>query len=534
MGTLKEVSGGIDQAERRADAFFRALKAREKQYKASAGHGMYMLVMPTGAKYWRLKYRLDGKERSPYAIGVYPQVSLAQARGERDRARQWIRDGLDPAIERKAVKVRAAVNQQLTFEALANQWFAEKSPGWSAAHAGAQRSRLDREIIPYIGALPIRDIEPVHVLQVLERLHKRGAHEVLAKCRILMGMVFRYAVVPAGLKSNPVDLLKGRFTRTTQVVHRRRVPAAQMADLFKALRKVPSEDVTKLALYFLILSAARTSEVRFASWQEIETTKGGKLWRISGARMKMTREHCVPLSPLAVEVLERAKSLRLSEDPGALIFPGFTRVGHGALSENALLALLARAGFFGRQTAHGFRGSFSTWAHEDAEANPDVIELCLAHVRGDIRGVYNDATVSIAEAGFASAVGRQVLGVGDASAMNTQTRNPEPHLLIPHGAVLENIRSVILRKWFRTDRIEHARLEMVLAMYNYEQRLLPGTQWEQVKSAKANLRAIETHAVGLVRAIEKMPVRSHSALRQWLYLRPDSEGPPSSARGWTS
>jgi integrase len=162
-----------------------------------------------------------------------------------------------------------------------------------------------------------------------------------------------------------------------------------MPALFEALHKVPAEDITKLAMYWLIVTAARTEEMRFAMWSEIENWKGGRIWRISGERMKMEREHVVPISRQGEEILKLAAAMRTSEDDDALIFPGFTR--HGALSENALLALLARAGFFGRQTSHGFRGSFSTWAHEVAEANPDVIELCLAHVQGDIRGVYNDA-----------------------------------------------------------------------------------------------------------------------------------------------
>jgi integrase len=166
------------------------------------------------------------------------------------------------------------------------------------------------------------------------------------------------------------------------------VAEEEMPELFAAIHKVPAEDVTKLALYFLILTAARTGEMRFATWGEIQNARGGKVWRLSGERMKMSREHAVPLSRQAQKVLELAQPLRASRDAAALVFPGFTR--HGALSDNALLALLARAGFYGRQTAHGFRASFSTWAHE-REANPDVIELCLAHVQGDIRGVYNDA-----------------------------------------------------------------------------------------------------------------------------------------------
>lgn len=378
-----------DDHERRQDAFFRYLLPRAKQYKEGAGRGMYMLVMPNGSKYWRLKYRLGGKERSPYAIGVYPEVTLAEARRERDRAREWIRRGLDPKLEREAERARARAGQALTFNAMAEEWYAENAPRWSTEHKRAQRSRLDREILPYIGSLPIKDVRPVHVLQLLERIHKRGAHEVVAKCKVVISHVFRHAVVPAGIESNPIDLLRGRLQRAAPVRHRARVEAAELPTMFAQLAKVPAEDVTRLALYFLILTAARTSEVRFATWSEIEAGKAGAVWRVPRARMKMEREHIVPLSTQSAKLLELARLLRTSDDSDALIFPGFTR--HGALSENAFLALLARAGYFGRQTAHGFRGSFSTWAHEVAEANPDVIELCLAHVQGGVRGDYNDA-----------------------------------------------------------------------------------------------------------------------------------------------
>ena len=388
-GATLEPAEGDSNLEGRSDLFFKSLKPRTSQYKEGAGRGMYLLVMPTGAKYWRLKYRIGGKEPSPYTLGTYPEVTLAEARRERDKAREWLRKGLDPKLEREAEKARARADQNLTFAVMAEEWFTEVSPGWSKIHRNTQRSRLDREILPYIGAIPIRDVRPAHVLELLERIHKRGAQDVTGKVKIIISHVFRHAVVPAGIESNPVDLLKGRLQRTRPVVHRKRVDAGEMPTLFEHLSKVPAEMVTRLALYYLVVTASRTGEVRYATWREVEESKGGKLWRVPAARMKMKREHLVPLPTQATKILKLAATLRTSQEPDELIFPGFTRAG--PLSENALLALLARAGFFGRQTTHGFRGSFSTWAHESAEANPDVIELCLAHVQGGVRGDYNDA-----------------------------------------------------------------------------------------------------------------------------------------------
>jgi integrase len=388
MGASKGPLGGIGQlsdARCRAKEHVRDGKALTPPYKLSDGQGLYLLVQPHGARLWRLKYRHQGKERL-YAIGPFPEVSLAEARQRRAEARAWLRDGKDPVVERKAVRARGAAEQASTFLAMAEEWFEKASPGWSTAHRDAQRSRLDNEILPRIGDLPLADVKAAKILEMLRAIERRGAHEVAAKCRIITSMVFRYAVQTSRAETDPAQLLAGALKRPP-AEHRATVPAAELPKMFRALRDVPAEPVTKLALYWLILTAARTGEMRFAAWGEIEH---GNLWRVPAERMKMDREHVVPLSRQAQEVLKFARPLRTEKGAGALIFPGFTR--HGALSENALLALLARAGYFGRQTAHGFRASFSTWAHEVAEADPDVVEACLAHVRGDVRAVYNRAT----------------------------------------------------------------------------------------------------------------------------------------------
>lgn len=383
MGVAKLKSGGIG-TDRLSDAAVRAARPKATAYKLSDGKGLYLLVQPHGTKLWRLKYRHGGAE-NVFAIGVYDDVTLKQARAERDRARDWIRAGKDPTIERRTAKAIGAAVQASTFRVMAEEWFKRTAPSWSPSHLSTQRSRLDNDLLPYIGDIPLADVKPAQILEALRRIEARGAHEVASKCRVLVSQVFRYAVQTSRADSDPAALLGGALTRPP-VEHRATMGAAELPGMFKALRVVPSEPVTKLALQWLILTAARTSEMRFATWGEVE---GGKLWRIPAARMKMDREHVVPLSRQAREILTAAKALRTAKGPGALLFPGFTR--HGALSENALLALLARAGYFGRQTAHGFRASFSTWAHEVAEADPDVVEACLAHVRGDVRAVYNRA-----------------------------------------------------------------------------------------------------------------------------------------------
>lgn len=379
MGELTRVIGGIG-TDRLTDAKCRSARPGTGIRKLSDGRGMYLAVMPNGTKLWRLKYRHAGKERI-YSMGAYPDVGLSLARAERERAREWLRQGKDPVVERRVVSAHAGLQQAVTFRVVASEWIDRQ--GFSDRHKKAMQVLLDRDLLPHLGGLPVTEITPALVLEALRRVERRGTLETAAKCRRLTSQVFRFAVQTARAQSDPAALLTGALA-APRTKHRATVPTEGMRDLFAAANAVPAEPVTKLALYWLILTAARTVEMRFAPWKEIE---GGKLWRIPADRMKMDREHLVPLSRQAQEVLARAAPLRTSKDGDALIFPGFTR--HGALSENALLALLARAGYFGRQTAHGFRSSFSTWAHEVAEADPDVIEACLAHVRGDVRAIYN-------------------------------------------------------------------------------------------------------------------------------------------------
>lgn len=382
MGT-ESAKLGVSGVDRLTDTRCRAARPGAGIRKLSDGKGLYLAVMATGAKLWRLKYRYDGNERV-YSIGPYPEVSLAAARAERDKARAWLRQGQDPVAARRAGKATEEAEQANTFAAVAAEWLARQN--YTPRHLAAQRKRLDDALLPAIGATPVADVTPVQLLQVLRGFEERGALEMGAKCRRMASQIFRYAAQTARTTADPAALLVGAI-KAPDTKHRATVPLREMPALLKTVASVPAELNTRLAFYWLLLTAARTGEMRFATWGEIED---GKLWRVPAARMKMAREHLVPLSKQAQQVLKRAAPLRTSADDSALLFPGFTR--HGALSENALLALLARAGYFGRQTAHGFRASFSTWAHEVQEADPDVTEACLAHVKEGVRGIYNRAT----------------------------------------------------------------------------------------------------------------------------------------------
>jgi integrase len=374
-------TGGSD---RLTDAECRNAKPDVSVRKLSDGKGLYLAIMPNGAKLWRVKYRHDGKERV-YSIGPYDEIGLARAREERDRARDWLKAGKDPTIERRVAKANAAAQQATSFRAVGDEFLAKQQN--SERHARTQKRLLEHDIYPVLGNLPVAEVEqgPSICLEALKRIERRGTLEMAAKAKRLCSQIMRYAVATARAKSDPFLLLNGAL-KPPATKHRATIPLVDMPALFKAMAKVPAEANTKLAFYLTLLTAARTGETRFATWGEIH----GDRWRVPAERMKMRRDHVVPLSKQAAQILALAKPLRQSDDAGALIFPGFTR--HGALSENALLALLARAGFYGRQTTHGFRASFSTWAHEEYEAAPDVIEACLAHTIPGVRGDYNRAT----------------------------------------------------------------------------------------------------------------------------------------------
>ena len=375
-------------SDRLTDRECNGASADDTPRKLADGKGLYLLVNPgaDGSKLWRLKYRHGGKERV-YSIGAYPETSLAGARDERDKARNWLRDGKDPVIERRLLKASEAAKQADTFELVAREFLEKQAGKWSADHAAAVKRRLEAELLPDLGRLPVSGISAPIALATLKKIEKRGALETASKSRVLGSQIARYAIVTGRMAVDPFAHLS-EVMQTRRAVNRATIPLEEMPALFAALAKVPAEANTRSALYWLVLTVTRTIETRMAPWAEIDAK--AKLWRIPAARMKMRDPHIVPLSTHALRVLELARPLRTSSDPGALIFPGFTRAGN--LSENAILALLARAGFYGRQTGHGFRASFSTWANETHAADPDVIEACLAHKPAGVRHDYNHAT----------------------------------------------------------------------------------------------------------------------------------------------
>lgn len=407
-----------------------SIRPGKRLHKVSAGGSLYLWIAPAssgGSRIWRWRFRLEGRQHE-FTIGPFGsgtgEFTLEAARAEADRARATVAAGGDPVQERRAVRVNAEAEaarrraaeaaKLVTFSDLAEEWFASRSRTWSPAHRSAQRARLDNLILPVLGSKPLGLVDAPTVRAFLQSLERRGTHETLAKCRIVLSQVFRHGVATGRASDDPTLSLRGTFTKP-DTKHRATVEPDEFPALFDALAAVPAEEITKLAAYWCMATACRTHEMRNATWREIGTARVKEqkhpipVWRVPVERMKMRTPWTQPLSPLALSILERARAHRASNDPDALIFPGFSR--SGTLSENALLALLARAGFYGRQTTHGFRGSFSTWAHEFTDETM-AVELCLAHRPGGVLGVYHKGEHLVARLSILTAWGEHLRELG--------------------------------------------------------------------------------------------------------------------------
>lgn len=365
------------------NAAVQAAKPREKAYKLADGQGMYLHVAPSGAKYWRLKYRVDGKERV-HAIGVYPTVSLLAARKARDAIKDQIRAGLDPSHEKRRVKLETSVRRTNSFEAIAREWHDAKCQTWKPSYADGVIALMEKELFPALGARPIAEITAPELLGVLRKIEARGAFEMSKKSMQLAGQVFRFGVATGRCERDPTPDLKGAL-KTRKAKHMARVTEAELPELMRKIAAYDGEFQTRLALQFLALTFVRTGEMRFAEWSEIDEAKAE--WRIPAGRMKMPSPHIVPLSTQALEVIRQLRELN---GRWKWVFPSQSNT-QKPISENTVLFALYRMGYHSRMTGHGFRGLASTILNENGFES-DWIERQLAHSeRNDVRAAYNHA-----------------------------------------------------------------------------------------------------------------------------------------------
>lgn len=353
------------------DTVCRNAKGRERPYKMSDGEGLFLLVQTTGSRLWRLAYRFDGKQKT-LAFGIYPYVTLLEAREKRFHAKRALAQGLDPA------KVDA--KQAETFQSVAQRWFDNSKDGWDESHSGRMWARVQRDAFPEIGALPIDAIKPPTLLAMLRKVEARGAIEVAKRLKQSVSSVFRFAIAEGLIEHNPAAEIGAALKPTPRVRHMATIKPSEAHELVRKVMGYQGEPLTRLALLVTLHTFVRTNELRFGLWSEIE----GDVWKIPAERMKMGREHIVPLTPQVIALFEEASQYR----SGPYIFPGLR---DGPLSENTLLYALYRCGYHSRMTVHGMRRLASTTLNEEGWPS-DHIEMQLAHVSKDrIRGIYNSA-----------------------------------------------------------------------------------------------------------------------------------------------
>ncbi|RKQ39390.1 phage integrase central domain-containing protein [Enterobacter sp. R1(2018)] len=360
-----------------------AAKPREKAYKLADGAGLYLEVVPSGSRYWRMKYRFNGKEKR-MAFGVYPAVSLAQARALRDEAKKKLAEGIDPSFAKKEEKLVRDVQLNNTFQAVALEWHGTKVSRWSEGYASDIIEAFNKDIFPYIGQQPVNEIKPLVLLNVLRRMESRGATEKAKKVRQRCSEVFRYAIVTGRAEYNPAaDLTSAMSGHESK--HYPFLTVEELPDFFKALAGYTGSPLVVLAARLLILTGVRTGELRGAFWSEFDLEKA--VWEIPAERMKMKRPHLVPLSTQALEIVQQ---LKVMSGQYPLVFPG-RNDPRKTMSEASINQVFKRIGYTGKVTGHGFRHTMSTILHEEG-FNTAWIETQLAHVdKNAIRGTYNHA-----------------------------------------------------------------------------------------------------------------------------------------------
>ncbi len=365
------------QSEKLSALKVKQASAKDKIYKLTDGKGLNLEVRPNGSKYWRLSYRYQQKQKT-LAIGVYPVVSLKQARILALDAKKLLQQNIDPSIQKKRDKYSSGKD---VFKVIAEQWFKKESGMWSKDHASKVWSTLESDAFPDIGFIPVKDLRTSDILSVIKRIETRGALDVANRVKQRIRSVLRYAIQTDVLEFNVADALVG-VIKTRKVQHRKALELTELSSFLTAIDNYQGYPITKFALQLIAHTFVRPGELRSAEWKDIDLEKA--IWRIPPEKMKMKEEHIVPLSTQVLELLELIKLLSGNCN---LVFPG-VRDRNKKMSENTLTyAIRKRLGF--DATAHGFRTTASTTLNESG-FRVDVIERQLAHGdRNKIRAAYN-------------------------------------------------------------------------------------------------------------------------------------------------
>jgi len=373
------------------DTGIKKAKPTDKTQKLFDGGGMFLEIMPTGGKHWRLKYRFGGKEKR-LALGSYPDTTLKDARDKRDAARKLLAADIDPGEYRKAAKAAGLEMTTNTFEAIARQWFTLRSSKWVSSHSEKVINRLERDIFPWMGGKPIKEVIRADILSALQRIIDRGAVESARRAGFNIAQIFRHAIDNELADRNPAANL-GSALPSVEIRHRAAITdTKEIGGLLRAIEGYQGSLVTKCALRLAPLVFVRPIELRSAEWAEIDFDKA--LWIIPAEKMKMRESHVVPLSKQAIGIL---KELQPVTGKGRYVFPS----GHSPkrpMSNNAVLTALRRMGYEkDEMSGHGFRAMARTVLDETLHVRIDYIEHQLAHAVRDPNGRAYNRTSHLAE-----------------------------------------------------------------------------------------------------------------------------------------
>ncbi|WP_410210677.1 tyrosine-type recombinase/integrase [Aquirhabdus sp.] len=366
------------------DAFLRKVElpplGQKAPVKHSDGKGLQLHVFANGGKYWRMAYRFEGKQKT-YSIGIYPEVTLKEARLKCDEARKLIQQGIDPTASKHEAK--NVDSGKSTFRTLALAWMDDRRDVIKPVTMTRDLSTFEKDLFPEIGDMPIDTIKGKDVLAAAKKIEARGALEMAKRSIPLAGAIFRYAIRQGLIENDPTPHL-AEALKSRKVKHMARIDAKDLPKLLADINSYTGDVLVVAALNLMCLTFVRTVEMRFMEWTEVDFEK--KEWRIPAEKMKMQAQHIVPLSTQAIAVLKSLVPLT-----GKRQYVFFNQSSYKPLSENAVLSALWRMGYKGRMTGHGFRGLASTTLHEQGYMH-DAIEIQLAHTVGSaVSSAYNHA-----------------------------------------------------------------------------------------------------------------------------------------------
>lgn len=360
-------------------------KPADKAYKLYDGGGLILLVQPTGAKYWRYRYSYAGKEKL-LALGVYPDLTLADARGMHGEARKLLAKGTDPGEAKKATKTAKLALSGNSFEFVAREWHTKRLHTWKQSNADKLLNLLQNDVFPWLGKRPIGEITAPELLQTIRRIESRGVLETAHRARSLCGQIFRYAVATGRAQRDPSADIRGALPPVKHKHHASITDPVKIGKLLRDIEGYTGTFIVRCAFKLSPLVFLRAGELRHAEWCEFDLDKAE--WRIADGKMKKDGVHIVPLATQAVAILRELHPLTGS---GRYVFPSAISTLK-PMSENAIRAALRSLGYTNDDmTPHGFRSMASTLLNEQG-FNADVIEIQLAHIeRNAIRAAYNYA-----------------------------------------------------------------------------------------------------------------------------------------------